>query len=260
MMSRKDTSGLALNWPLSSYSTSPPQQTHTRRLSPSPSYRHEQSSRVAYGPIHMTTINSLPPPYTHLDIAYKENRSILHKIRTTIRRLKPTPTAHKLVLTFLIANTVLFALLVYNLESAAAVAARGEELCRCPLNNGDTRTCVKVFEMIEGAVGVYGPPSTATDASKGGDIMAAKGWIGDYEGFEKLRMWEMCHKEVRAVVEWREWVLWVLMPLQCLVEIVVAWGWWLCLVEQEKMEEEQEERRRREELERYEEKTQLDVV
>ncbi|KAF3916187.1 hypothetical protein AA313_de0206662 [Arthrobotrys entomopaga] len=193
---------------------------------------------------------------------------------------KLTATVHSLILGFLIANTVVFALLVYNLESytaataAAAVStAGGVSVCRCPLNNGDTRTCMKVFEMIEGVgVGkrrVYGPPppTAAVAVARGFDVdgggeggMAGKGWIGDdYEGFERLRMWKMCVEEVEAVREWRDWVIWVLMPLQCLVEVVVGWGWWLCLVEEEKMEEE-ERRKKEEEAGKYEEEVQLNVA
>ncbi|EPS38940.1 hypothetical protein H072_7325 [Dactylellina haptotyla CBS 200.50] len=201
---------------------------------------------------------------------------VTETINEGIRATVSSPASHWLILCLLIANTLLFMLLVYNVEESGAVMVDGyatgafgpadtaatttttggggysvgERLrgrtggvCRCPLGGGVQDVCFGVFEMIRRA-GEQG-----VDAMGG---MGEKGWIGGYEEYEKLRKWEMCVMEVRKVKEWREWVVWMVLPVQCILEMVAAWVWWLCLVEEERevqtlqrrLEEEEWERER----------------
>ncbi|KAK6353901.1 hypothetical protein TWF730_008323 [Orbilia blumenaviensis] len=141
----------------------------------------------------------------------------------------PLQLLHRFLFCFLILNTALFALLAYNLDETSIVTLAGAEdaMCPCPL---------PINELIPG--GCYG--------FLNGEV----GMLSRRE-YGKLEIWKQCIVEFGKLGEWREWVLWVVMPGMCIVEMVAAWGWWWCLREEEKVEEEvrlleEEEERERE--------------
>ncbi|KAK6529371.1 hypothetical protein TWF281_008547 [Arthrobotrys megalospora] len=196
-----------------------------------PAYTTHRSDRLL---LTSSSSSSSPQPTSTETEEHQQLLSATHpKTRTPIFTItahlgfklhNPLHLLHKFLLTFLLINTALFALLVYNLDQTAIVADVGavDGICVCPIKGGAYECYAdgidgfeRVFSIVE---------------------------------YEKLEIWRQCVREVWQVREWREWVLWVVMPAQCVVETVVAWAWWWCLnkeEEEEEQEEEEEEERER---------------
>ncbi|RVD83141.1 uncharacterized protein DFL_007540 [Arthrobotrys flagrans] len=142
---------------------------------------------------------------------------------------------HRLLFCFLLLNTALFALIVYNLDETSLLTIPGAEdrICPCPLQQLNYPPPVP---REYGSVALSGRWAAVGECyaflNKGVGVLERK-------EYEKLGVWRECVEEVGKVREWREWAMWVAIPVMCVVEAVAAWSWWWCLREVER-EEEQE--------------------
>ncbi|KAF3931520.1 hypothetical protein ABW19_dt0206346 [Dactylella cylindrospora] len=119
---------------------------------------------------------------------------------------------NRLILAFLLLNTFLAGLLVYNLDRTAYLSAPNVEryLCLRPpagLFNDDGKEHIGTEEY------------------------------GKYKLWEET--WRACMEEVKRRKEWREWIWRVVVPIMAGVELAVGVGWWWSLGKEEEGQEEQ---------------------
>ncbi|KAK6344385.1 hypothetical protein TWF696_008022 [Orbilia brochopaga] len=221
-------------------------------------------------PSAATSTEELPPPYPH------SHRSQPPTLKSTSLKSTSPPTPHSsssttnttiprtrrlllhLVFGFLLLNTALFALAVHNVEQTAIVAVTPDAaICPCPSRDPgactytpatDTRTAVSRLYLYANdararwytvAYAVRARPAVKIADGGNGGVGVVE--VGSSSGVEeyKMQMWQSCVWQVRAVRGWRWTMQWLVLPGQCLLEIVGAWVWWRCLVEDEQEEEEE---------------------
>ncbi|EWC44304.1 hypothetical protein DRE_01130 [Drechslerella stenobrocha 248] len=119
--------------------------------------------------------------------------------------------AHYLILAFVLLNTVLFTLLVCRVQRTPVFTPRAElMLCACPRWSATGAGCMSV-------------PYSGRDAMFPSGGTARGGLDG------QVRVWRECMRRVHAVRDWREWMVWFVLPGNFAIEMVLMGIWWWCL-------------------------------
>ncbi|KAK6335146.1 hypothetical protein TWF718_010584 [Orbilia javanica] len=145
----------------------------------------------------------------------------------------PLHLLHRFLFFFLLLNTALFALLVYNVQENELLGLpdAADLFCPCPLPHDPQ------------FMGVGNTPGTVMKVKVNEecyDFLNAGVGVLSNRQYEKLGVWKECIEEVGQAVQWRMWVLKVLMPAMCVVETALAVAWWWCLRQVDKLGAEEE--------------------